>query len=198
MKIEAEIRLRHGVMRQRRAELGLTQREVADRAGVSLHIVSGFERLNPHRTVRYDELESIAIVLGVETDELVVDWPKGVPTTKIVVRDIHPDKLEMYARDLRSRALEMSTPVNKVIEDEKKEAIRKIMGLLNSREQLIIKHRYGLEGMEFLSLEELAKKLGVTRERVRQIEAKAERRLQHPTLAKQLAKAADFETWYDE
>ena len=41
MKIEAEIRLRHGVMRQRRAELGLTQREVADRAGVSLHIVSG-------------------------------------------------------------------------------------------------------------------------------------------------------------
>ncbi len=66
------------------------------------------------------------------------------------------------------------------------EEITKILHELPPREVRILQLRYGLVDGETYTLEEVGKKLGVTRERVRQIEAQALSRLRHPTHARKL------------
>jgi RNA polymerase primary sigma factor len=67
-----------------------------------------------------------------------------------------------------------------------KDKLEHVLKSLPERERLIIKLRYGLEDGYVYTLEEVGRILKVTRERVRQIEAKAVRKLQHPVRAKQL------------
>jgi RNA polymerase primary sigma factor len=66
------------------------------------------------------------------------------------------------------------------------EVIREIVQTLPPREARILQLRYGLMNGKPHTLEEVGKKLGVTRERVRQIEAKALRRLRHPVHRRRL------------
>ena len=69
---------------------------------------------------------------------------------------------------------------------ELKESVKRVLGMLTEKEAKIIKMRFGFyDGVE-RTLEEVGKEFGVTRERVRQIEAKAIRKLRHPSRAKQL------------
>ena len=64
--------------------------------------------------------------------------------------------------------------------------INKILESLKPREQEVIKLRYGLGGKNPMTLEDVGKKFGVTRERVRQIEGKALRKLKHPSRGKRI------------
>ena len=57
------------------------------------------------------------------------------------------------------------------------EAVKGMLGRLDGREHRIIVSRYGLNGVDQLTLEQLGKELGVTKERVRQIESRALERL---------------------
>ena len=59
----------------------------------------------------------------------------------------------------------------------KKEAVQTMLGQLNDREQLIIKSRFGLGGADESTLERIGKELGITKERVRQIEFRAQEKL---------------------
>ncbi len=68
----------------------------------------------------------------------------------------------------------------------------KILEDLTDRERKVIRLRYGLDNNQPLTLEEVGKQFGVTRERIRQIEAKAIRKLRHPTRIKQLGDYRDF------
>jgi RNA polymerase primary sigma factor len=67
-----------------------------------------------------------------------------------------------------------------------KEQIQKILQALSPREVRILQLRYGLNGSESYTLEQVGKRMGVTRERVRQIEAKALSRLRHPVYSRRL------------
>jgi len=58
--------------------------------------------------------------------------------------------------------------------------------MLTPREERVIKMRFGLEDGTEHTLEEVGQKFGVTRERIRQIEAKALRKLRHPSRSRQL------------
>ena len=66
------------------------------------------------------------------------------------------------------------------------DAIREVLHELPEREQMIVCLRYGLDGSQPLTLEEVAQRVGVTRERVRQIEGKTLARLRNPQLAERL------------
>ena len=67
-----------------------------------------------------------------------------------------------------------------------KEQIEDVLGSLNEREQKVLKLRFGLEDGRARTLEEVGKEFDVTRERIRQIEAKALRKLRHPSRSKKL------------
>jgi RNA polymerase primary sigma factor len=68
-------------------------------------------------------------------------------------------------------------------QNEIKDVINKILSTLTKRERKVIQLRFGLIDNKEHTLEEISDKLNVTRERIRQIEAKALRKLRHPTRA---------------
>ena len=67
-----------------------------------------------------------------------------------------------------------------------KDALYDIMKDLTDREERVLRLRYGLDDGRPCTLEEVGREFGVTRERIRQIEAKALRKLKHPTRARRL------------
>lgn len=67
-----------------------------------------------------------------------------------------------------------------------KEQLSEVLLTLNEREQKVLKLRFGLEDGRSRTLEEVGKEFDVTRERIRQIEAKAIRKLRHPSRSKKL------------
>ena len=67
-----------------------------------------------------------------------------------------------------------------------KEQLSEVLGTLTTREKEVLKLRFGLEDGKARTLEEVGKSFHVTRERIRQIEAKALRKLRHPSRSKKL------------
>lgn len=67
-----------------------------------------------------------------------------------------------------------------------KENIDEVLAALSDREAKVLSMRFGLNGARPMTLEEVGQKFGVTRERIRQIEAKALRKLKHPSKRKKL------------
>ena len=78
------------------------------------------------------------------------------------------------------------SPVNAATQEMLKDKIEDVLKTLTYREREIIKLRYGLGDGYTYTLEEVGRIFKVTRERVRQIEAKAVRKLQHPVRSRQL------------
>jgi RNA polymerase primary sigma factor len=87
--------------------------------------------------------------------------------------DFIPDETQMSPYDATSKRL-------------LKENINEVLQALSDREAKVLKMRFGLDGQRPMTLEEVGKKFGVTRERIRQIEAKALRKLKHPSRRKKL------------
>ena len=67
-----------------------------------------------------------------------------------------------------------------------KEQLIEVLGTLTEREQKVLRLRFGLDDGRARTLEEVGKELNVTRERIRQIEAKALRKLRHPSRSRKL------------
>ncbi|MEE9201025.1 MAG: RNA polymerase sigma factor RpoD [Candidatus Brocadiales bacterium] len=78
------------------------------------------------------------------------------------------------------------SPVSAATQEMLKEKIETVLHTLSYREREIIKLRYGIGDGYTYTLEEVGKKFNVTRERVRQIEAKAVRKLKHPIRSRKL------------
>ena len=67
-----------------------------------------------------------------------------------------------------------------------KEQVAAVLGSLTGRERRVLQLRFGLEDGRARTLEEVGKEFNVTRERIRQIEAKALRKLRHPSRSRKL------------
>ena len=66
-----------------------------------------------------------------------------------------------------------------------------VLSTLTPREEMVLKLRFGLEDGRARTLEEVGKEFKVTRERIRQIEAKALRKLRHPSRSRKLKDSID-------
>jgi len=78
------------------------------------------------------------------------------------------------------------TPTQSVYQDLLREKLEQVLSTLPPREARILRLRFGLINGQSYTLEEVGQKFGLTRERIRQIEGKALRRLRHPRRSRQL------------
>ena len=73
------------------------------------------------------------------------------------------------------------------------DAVTEVLGELSEREQEIVRLRFGLDGGRAKTLEEVGQEFGVTRERIRQIEAKTLAKLRHPQRSERLREFLEVE-----
>ncbi len=78
------------------------------------------------------------------------------------------------------------SPEKYVLRQALRAQLEEVLSTLSEREEQVLRYRFGLEDDTEYTLEQVGKKFGVTRERIRQIEAKALRKLRHPNRAKYL------------
>ena len=167
-------------------------RSISDQARTIRVPVHMIEQIN--KVVR--ESRMLMQTLGREpTDEEIAQklgWPESkVKTVKNVARE--PISLETPVGEeedsLLSDFIEDKDVENPAVQTSfalLQEQLREVLATLPPREQEVLKMRFGLEDGYSLTLEEVGLYFEVTRERIRQIEAKALRRLRHPKRAKKL------------
>ena len=85
------------------------------------------------------------------------------------------------------------TPMESAANESLGEATRSILGSLTPREAKVLRMRFGIDMNTDHTLEEVGKQFDVTRERIRQIEAKALRKLRHPSRSEQLKSFLDID-----
>src|SRR6266581_428376 len=117
-------------------------------------------------------LEETKRVLKISRHPISLDRPVGESEDSYFGDFIEDDSVE--------------SPVNAATQEMLKDKIEGVLKTLTYREREIIKLRYGLGDGYTYTLEEVGRIFKVTRERVRQIEAKAVRKLQHPVRSRQL------------
>jgi len=104
--------------------------------------------------------------------------PKSLSTP---IGDDKETTLEHFIADIHQPSL-----YDKVSRELLKDALGKVLETLSPREKRVLIMRFGLDDSKPRTLEEVGKEFKVTRERIRQIEAKAIRKLKHPTRARRL------------
>jgi len=85
----------------------------------------------------------------------------------------------------------MQSPIDVATVESLKEATREVLAGLTAREAKVLRMRFGIDMNTDHTLEEVGKQFDVTRERIRQIEAKALRKLRHPTRSEHLRSFLD-------
>ena len=167
-------------------------RSISDQARTIRVPVHMIEQIN--KVVR--ESRQLMQVLGREpTDEEVADrlgWNVArVKSVKNVARE--PISLETPIGEEEDSLLgdfiedkEVENPAHQTAFTLLQEQLRSVLDTLPPREQEVLKMRFGLEDGYSLTLEEVGLYFNVTRERIRQIEAKALRRLRHPKRSRRL------------
>jgi RNA polymerase primary sigma factor len=118
------------------------------------------------------DLEKLQWILKVSWLPLSLESPVG---------DDEESDLGMFIEDEFS-----PTPLQSVYQSMLREKIDEVLGTLSPREARVLRLRFGLDTGVPYTLEEVGEKFGLTRERIRQIEGKALRRLRHPRRARQL------------
>lgn len=116
---------------------------------------------------------------------------KAAPTEKEVRRRarIRPERVPTFLLEALGAARLRAAPHvlgEEEVSDELLDVVREVLSSLTPREQEVLVLRYGLEDGRTRTLEEVGRRFGVTRERIRQIEAKALRKLRHPSRSKKL------------
>ena len=173
-------------VRRRRLELGLTQKQLEERLGGWSNL-SGVETFKKYPTPL--EAERLAKALNTTVEILFPKWLEelkdkrtSVVTTHLVTERIldHPELKALPSPD------SMEKVEDKIDQELLKGKLGSALDTLLDREKKVLKLRYGLENGRQLSLEDTGREFGVTRERIRQIEAKALRKLRKPTRTKQL------------
>ncbi len=154
------------------------------------HIVGILGKINKFKneySQKYNkepDTKTIALALGMpqrKLQELINSTKDTISINAAVGEDEDDATLEDLIEDKKSLS-----PEKVAIQDSTKDMINKMLGTLDKREQEVIEMRFGLNGYAARTLEDCSKHFKVTRERVRQIENEALKKLRNPIRANKL------------
>ncbi len=167
-------------------------RSIADQARtirIPVHMIETMSRLrNVQRQLlqmygRAPSIDEVADEAGIPVEEAKRVLKISRPPISLD-RPIGESEDSYFGDFIEDEAAE--SPVSAAAHEMLKEKIEQVLNTLTHREREIMKLRYGIGGGYTYTLEEVGKRFKVTRERVRQIEAKALRKLQHPIRSRRL------------
>ncbi len=124
--------------------------------------------------------EKIRKILKISKEPISMETPIG---------DDDDSHLGDFIEDVATMA-----PVEAAVYTSLQDATKEVLGTLTSREAKVLRMRFGIEMSTDHTLEEVGKQFDVTRERIRQIEAKALRKLRHPSRSERLRSFMDGDT----
>ena len=134
---------------------------------------------------REPSLDELAEVCDMEPDKVleILKRDKNVVSLDTPIKEDEDSSLVEF---IPSDANLDDVVIHEVEQKNLREKIDELLTGLNDQEQKVLRMRFGLDDDDPKTLEEIGKVFGVTRERIRQIEAKAIRKLTHPSRLKQL------------
>lgn len=167
-------------------------RAIADQSRtirVPVHMVDRINRFYKiqrkltQRLGREPKIKEIAKEMNMSTDEIenllrISQHPTSLSTP---INDDKETTLEQFVTDVTQPSL-----YDRVSKELLRDALNEVLETLSPRERKVLEMRFGLKDGKIKTLEEVGKEFKVTRERIRQIEAKAIRKLRHPTRARKL------------
>lgn len=167
-------------------------RAIADQARtirIPVHMIETINRLRKTSRILLQQLghkpteKEIAQKARMSVDKVreIIKISQVPLSLETPIGDDESSRLGDFVEDQTTQA-----PDEAVLQSLLREDLEQIMSTLSERERLVLKLRFGLDDGHPRTLEEVGKVFNVTRERIRQIEAKALRKLKHPTRAKKL------------
>ena len=167
-------------------------RAIADQARtirVPVHMVETINKLSRYQRQLTLELnreptdEELAKKMGMSPDKVreVIKISQDPVSLETPIGEEDDSHLGDFIKDESSLSPE-EYATNEILKEE----IKSVLATLQPREQQVLELRFGLIDGTSYTLEEVGKRFNVTRERIRQIEAKALRKLRHPSRAKKL------------
>jgi RNA polymerase primary sigma factor len=174
-------------------------RSIADQARtirIPVHMIETINKLNRiSRQMlqlygREPTPEELAVAMEMPEDKIrkVLKIAKEPISMETPIGDDEDSHLGDFIEDQNA-----GSPVETATDTGLTETVRDVLGGLTPREAKVLRMRFGIDMNTDHTLEEVGKQFDVTRERIRQIEAKALRKLRHPTRSEQLRSFLDFE-----
>lgn len=167
-------------------------RAIADQAKTIRIPVHMVETINKYKKIereleqKYERTptpEEVAKVMGIDVDKAheIVKISQDTTSLETPVGKEEDTRLKEFIEDETTLS-----PFEAASRELLKGHIDEVLQTLNPRERKVLELRFGLKDGRSRTLEEVGKEFGVTRERIRQIEAKALRKLRHPSRSKRL------------
>ncbi|HJP97202.1 MAG TPA: RNA polymerase sigma factor RpoD [Rhodanobacteraceae bacterium] len=174
-------------------------RSIADQARtirIPVHMIETINKLNRiSRQMlqlygREPTPEELAVAMEMPEDKIrkVLKIAKEPISMETPIGDDEDSHLGDFIEDQNA-----GSPVESATDTGLTETVRDVLGGLTPREAKVLRMRFGIDMNTDHTLEEVGKQFDVTRERIRQIEAKALRKLRHPSRSEQLRSFLDFE-----
>ncbi|KKW06112.1 MAG: RNA polymerase sigma factor [candidate division CPR1 bacterium GW2011_GWC1_49_13] len=168
---------------------GIT-RAIADQARtirIPVHMIETINKFNriqrqlEQKLDREPTPEEIARVMHIPADKAreIVKISQKPTSLETPIGEEKDSRLKDFVKDE-----EVVTPTDDTSKELLKQQLLEVLGTLSPREQKVLELRFGLRDGKPRTLEAVGKEFGVTRERIRQIEAKAIRKLKHPSRSK--------------
>ncbi|WP_454468640.1 RNA polymerase sigma factor RpoD [Campylobacter jejuni] len=168
-------------------------RAIADQARtirIPIHMIETINQINKiirehlQKDGKEPDVSVIAKEVGLSIDKVkqVIKITKEPISLEAPIGNEDDGKFGDFVEDRNSLS-----PMDHILKDDLKEQIDEVLDQLNDREKAVIRMRFGLMDDESdRTLEEIGKELNVTRERVRQIESSAIKKLKHPKVGRKL------------
>ncbi len=168
-------------------------RAIADQARtirIPIHMIETINRINKiirkhlQENGKEPDIDTIAKEVGLSTDKVknVIKITKEPISLEAPIGNEDDGRFGDFVEDKSTLS-----PMDHILKNDLKDQIDEVLDQLNEREKAVIRMRFGLMSDESdRTLEEIGKELSVTRERVRQIESSAIKKLKHPKVGRRL------------